>query len=79
VNCISEALGKKVTLFKVPSFLLNLSRIFLPKIFERLFGSMEFDNARTRKLLDYEAPFSTQEGIKKTVDFYLGSKHTKKA
>lgn len=78
VNSISESLGKKVTLLKIPSFILYLNRIFLPKTFNRLFGSMEFDNDKTRKLLDYEAPFSTREGIKKTVDFYLKSKHTNK-
>ncbi len=74
VNCISESLGKKVYLFKVPGLLLNLSRILLPTNYDRLFGSMEFDNNKTRILLDYEAPFSTQEGIKKTVNFYLDSK-----
>lgn len=76
VNCISESLGKKVYLFRAPGLLLNISRVFLPTNYDRLFGSMEFENRKTRKLLDYEAPFSTQEGIKKTVNYYLDSKET---
>lgn len=77
VNCISKYLGKRVYLFKLPELLLNLSRNILPTNYERLFGSFECENNKTRKILNFEPPFTTEEGLKKTVNHYLGSKKNK--
>jgi UDP-glucose 4-epimerase len=74
VNCISKYLGKRVFLVKLPELLLSLCRKFFPTNFERLFGSFEFENNKTRKILNFEPPFTTEEGLKKTVNHYLGSK-----
>jgi UDP-glucose 4-epimerase len=74
VGCISKHLGKRVYLFKLPGFLYRICRIFIPEMLERLYGSLELDNSLTRTILNYEAPFSTDEGIKRTVRNYLNMK-----
>jgi UDP-glucose 4-epimerase len=74
VNYIADSLGKKVYLFKTPQILLRLCCFFVPDKLDRLFGSLEFENTKTRKELDYNPPFSTQDGIKKMVLFYLDHK-----
>lgn len=74
VNNIADSLGKKVYLFKTPQILLRLCSFFVPNKLDRLFGSLEFENTKTRKELDYNPPFSTQDGIKRMVLFYLDHK-----
>jgi len=74
VGFISKHLGKKVYLFKLPGFLHRIFRIFIPEMLERLYGSLELDNSITRTILNYEPPFSTEEGIKRTVSNYLNIK-----
>jgi nucleoside-diphosphate-sugar epimerase len=71
VNYISKSLGKNVHLFKLPGMLLKLGNIFASDKIDRLFGSLEFENIRTRQELEYNPPFSTEEGIEKMVKFYL--------
>jgi nucleoside-diphosphate-sugar epimerase len=77
INCISKHLGKRVFLFKLPELVLSFSRKIFPTNYERLFGSFEFENNKTRKILNYEPPFTTEAGLKKTVIHYLGSKNKK--
>jgi UDP-glucose 4-epimerase len=77
INCISNYLGKRVFLFKLPELVLSFSRKIFPTNYERLFGSFEFENNKTRKILNYEPPFTTEAGLKKTVIHYLGSKNKK--
>jgi UDP-glucose 4-epimerase len=74
VVCISKHLGKRVYLFKLPRFLYSIFRLIIPEILERLYGSLELDNSLTTTILNYEAPFSTDEGIKRTVRYYLNIK-----
>lgn len=70
VNFISKCLGKKVILFKLPQLFVRIGIYFIPAVFDRLFGSLEVDNTKTLKELDYKPPFSTEEGIKKMVLAY---------
>jgi nucleoside-diphosphate-sugar epimerase len=65
VLMISETLGKKRILFKLPDFVITAGIFLLPKIFERLYGSFEMDNAETLKILDFIPPVSTHDGIQK--------------
>ena len=37
----------------------------------RLIGSLRVDSSHTRKILEWNAPFSLEEGLKKTVRWYL--------
>lgn len=74
VTNISKSLGKNVILFKIPGVFLKLGYFIAAEKIDRLFGSLEFENKRTRQELDYDPPFSTEEGIKKMVKFYLAHK-----
>jgi len=70
VKFISKYLEKKVILIKLPRIALLLLRYLLPGICERLFGSLEFDNTETLKKLNYSVPFTTSEGIRRTLISY---------
>ena len=70
VNYLSKFLEKKVTLFKLPQIFIRIGTFFIPGIFDRLYGSLEFDNTKTKRELNFEPPFSTEEGIKKMVISY---------
>lgn len=70
VNYLSKYLEKKVTLFKLPQIFTKIGTFFIPGIFDRLYGSLEFDNNKTIKELNYKPPFSTEEGIRKMVISY---------
>lgn len=65
VLMISETLGRKILLFKMPDFVIKLGIKLLPKFFDRLYGSFEMDNNETLKILDFEPPVSTREGIRR--------------
>jgi nucleoside-diphosphate-sugar epimerase len=75
ISCISKSLGKNVTLFKLPKIFLNICHYVFPEKLDRLFGSAEFDNSKTRSALNYSPPYTTEEGIMKTVKYYLHNKN----
>jgi UDP-glucose 4-epimerase len=77
INCISEALGKKVLLFKLPQIILWFSSLLFPEKLDRLFGSLEFDNSKTRTELDYTSQVPFEEGIRRMVNYYLQNKRLK--
>jgi UDP-glucose 4-epimerase len=70
VYYLSKYLGRKVILFKLPQIFVRMGIFFIPVIFERLYGSLEVDNNKTKSELDYRPPFSTEEGIRKMVMAY---------
>ena len=70
VKMISDFMGKKIFLFKLPDFIIKTAVFLVPKIFDRLFGSFEIDNSSTLKILDFEPPVSITEGIKKMVESF---------
>jgi len=74
VNYISEFLNKKVVLFKVPGIIIKIGTFFIPRIFDRLYGSFEMDNSKTLKKLDFKPPFTSAEGIEKMVLAYKSQK-----
>jgi nucleoside-diphosphate-sugar epimerase len=69
-NFISKYLGKKNKLFELPGIFIIIGKCFIPLVFDRLYGSLEVDNTKTLKELDYKPPFSTEEGIKKMIFAY---------
>jgi UDP-glucose 4-epimerase len=70
VSYLSKSLGKKVILFKIPGIFLRLGCRYMPSVFERLYGSLEFDNSKTLTELRYSPPFTTEEGIKEMAESY---------
>jgi UDP-glucose 4-epimerase len=74
VECISRYLGKKIVLFKMPNVFVRIGLIFIPTIFDRLFGSFELDNSRTLEILNFTPPHSSEEGIRRMALAYRDSK-----
>jgi nucleoside-diphosphate-sugar epimerase len=62
---LAKYLDRKVILFKLPEIFIKLGIFFKPAIFDRLFGSSEFENSKTKRELNISAPFSSEEGINK--------------
>ena len=73
LDMISENLGKKARLFKVPGVIMKPLGLLFPGIYDRLFGSYEMDNSETLRILDFEPPLSTREGIKRMVESFIKS------
>jgi UDP-glucose 4-epimerase len=73
VMMISDTLGKKVRLFKMPELFVKIGIILLPKFFDRLYGSFEMDNTETLRILEFTPPLSSKEGIKKMVHSFKES------
>jgi len=69
---IAYALNKKIWFISIPSFIRFFIKKLKPAIFERLFGSLELSNYNTRQKLNFNPPFSTEEGIGEMVRWYRG-------
>jgi len=74
LSMISKYLGKRTVLFRLPSLFVKIAGLVYPEIIERLYGSLEFENLKTKAALSYRPPFTTEEGIKKMVLYYLENK-----
>jgi nucleoside-diphosphate-sugar epimerase len=74
VGMISKNLGKHIYLIKFPDFLLKMAELIMPGVYNRLYGSFKSENKKTLELLDFEPPFSSEEGIKKMTTYYIQEK-----
>ncbi len=74
VNILSKYLNRKLKLFKLPTFVLKFISFVTPSIFDRLFGSSEFENAKTKTDLSFTPAISSEEGIKRMVLAYRNSR-----
>jgi nucleoside-diphosphate-sugar epimerase len=70
VNFISKYLGKRTILFRLPKFIIRIGKKIIPHFFDRLYGSLDIDNTKTLKELDFKSPFTTEEGIMKMIFAY---------
>ena len=67
VLMIGESLNKKIFLIKIPFFEKFLKN-FLPSFYERLYGSLFFNNEESMRKLNIEKNmFSTYDGLKEIV------------
>ena len=74
VHYIAKALNKKARLLKIPVFIIKAGQKIFPGIFNKLFGSLEFDNTMTKADLGFKAPYSVESGIKIMVEAYKNNK-----
>ena len=76
IQKISFALGRSTRLFPLPSeFLRFIGRLTgKTKAVSRLLESLSIDSSKIRIELDWKPPFSMEEGLKKTADWYLQAK-----
>ena len=74
VELISKALNKPPRLFSVPQGLLRAAAGVLGKssAVDRLFGSLYLDSAKIQQELHWKPPFSLQEGLNETANWYKG-------
>lgn len=69
---IAAALGKKPLLFPFPPLLLRGAGLFTGRAEEiaRLTGSLQVDISSIKKALDWQPPFSLQQGLEQTASWY---------
>ncbi len=69
IKLIASSMGKKVSLFPVPLFLLKFLGLIFGKRDEinRLVGSLRIDNNYTKETLNWTPPLSVEEGIRRMV------------
>lgn len=68
VQSISKSLGKKDSLIKVPSFILELLKYIRPKEYNKLFGTLRLENNFPYE--DLIQRFSVEQGIREMVEWY---------
>jgi nucleoside-diphosphate-sugar epimerase len=71
VYLLSGFLNKKLKLFRLPSIFRKAGFVFLPRFFEPLFGSSIMDNSKTKKMLDYNPPYTTADGLQKMINSFI--------
>lgn len=72
VRRISSALGKPTRLFPFPPILLKMAGIITGKsvAIDRLLRSLTIDCSKIRRELEWQAPFSMDQGLKETAEWY---------
>jgi nucleoside-diphosphate-sugar epimerase len=74
VKKITSLLNRRTVLFRLPQFIIKTWIKLYPGIFDRLYGSFFLDNIQTRTKLQYNPPYSTDEGLGILIGSYLSSK-----
>ncbi|WP_105902604.1 UDP-glucose 4-epimerase family protein [Vibrio gangliei] len=75
---IKQAANSSTWLIPVPMKIFTIAAKLLnkPQIAQRLCGSLQVDISHTKKQLNWQPPISWEQGITKTVLFYLNNKNT---
>jgi nucleoside-diphosphate-sugar epimerase len=67
---IAKGFPKTIYLFSIPGFVRKLIAKLKPSIADRIFGSLELDNSGTNQKLGFSPPFTTEDSIRKMVEWY---------
>ena len=80
VRKMASAMGRKATLLPVPLVILKALGSLTGKRAEidRLTGSLCVDSSKIRKFLDWQAPYTFEQGIHETVDWYQSADYAEK-
>lgn len=72
---ISENLGKKTKFLAPPNVVMSVIKKMpaFEGVYNRLYGNLVIDSLRIEKLLSWKPPVSTEEGIRRTVEWYKTS------
>jgi nucleoside-diphosphate-sugar epimerase len=72
IRMMATSLGRPARLFKVPPKFLDAISWLLSKEMEleRLTGSLTVDDTKIRRELGWKPPFTTEYGLKKTIEWY---------
>lgn len=71
ISEIAKCKGKQINLISIPIVLRYTMKLIVPEIYKRLFGSLVVDDSKTRELLNFQPPYSFEEGIRSMVKFNL--------
>ncbi len=63
VNHISNNFDKKIRIFTIPKFIINIIKLIKPNIIKRLFGNLELDSSASYKRIDFIPPLKVEDGI----------------
>lgn len=63
IELIAFGMNKKIHLVKLP-FFTDLLKWMNPSIYKRLYENLEVDNALTKRVLEFQNPYTTDEGIR---------------
>ena len=76
IKNISSAMKKPTRLFPMPIWMLKALAAVVGKQEEvrRLCGSLQVDIEKTKTVLGWQPPVSVEEGIQRTVDWYLSQR-----
>jgi len=76
IRLISSAMDKPTRLFSFPPNILSLFATMIGKknLYDRLCGSLTVDASAISKTLSWQPPFSLNDGIAHTVEWYLRNK-----
>jgi nucleoside-diphosphate-sugar epimerase len=72
LRMLGAGLGRSARVFPFPSRLLTAIAVLLGRrgLAERLLGSLRIDSARIRRELDWQPPFTAQQGLQRTAQWY---------
>jgi len=75
IRHINSALGSPARLFPFPPVMLKMAGIITGKsvAMDKLLCSLTIDCSKIRRELDWQAPFSMEQGLRETVKWYLKS------
>jgi nucleoside-diphosphate-sugar epimerase len=73
IRRINSALGRPARLFPFPPVMLKMAGIITGKsvAIDRLLGSLTVDCSKIRRELDWQAPFSMEQGLGETAKWYM--------
>lgn len=76
IRKLSKIMGRSSRLFSFPISIIKLMSYLVGKTSEvnRLISSLRVNSSHTRKILEWNPPFSLDEGLEKTVRWYLKSR-----
>jgi len=75
VRLLARDLNRNICLFKLPEFIVRIGYLLKPDTFKSLFGSLEVNNDKTKVILNYKPPLTTEEGLRRTVSAYQDIKN----
>jgi len=76
LNTVAVAMNRPSRLLPVPMSWIKLAATLIakPQIAQRLCGSLQVDISETKKILNWTPSVSVEEGIKRTVDSFVGNR-----
>lgn len=68
IKSIKSAMGKKALLFPLPQKIIRFLSMLIGKqaLYNKLFGNLQVDNSKAKKVIGWKPPYTFDEGIKKT-------------